>query len=57
MKEHFTTTYEATEDGGVRFTAATLDGRTFSMQLEAEEALNNLRAFATVMGLHVCLSL
>lgn len=55
--EHFTTSYQLLDDGGVRFVAATLDGQTFTMVLSAEDALTNLRAFAHTLGLVVALPL
>lgn len=53
MIQHFSTTYERRPDGSLVFRAATLDGQVFAMHLSPEEALDNLQAFAHVLGLVV----
>lgn len=50
----FSTAYSITEDGGLEFVVATLeDGVVFRMQLDHEEAMNNLQAFADTFGVLV----
>lgn len=53
MNQHVSITYEQLPDGGLRFTAATLDGLSFSVDMPADEAMDNLRAFAKAFGLIV----
>lgn len=50
----FSTSYELLADGGTKVTVATVEaGEVFVMQLGATETLENLRAWAAVLGLVV----